>query len=74
MTEKRMAHLRDIFESFERRTVEVLKPDKELFLPGIDRDGLKQRLSGLPLAPPESLLRRRNGVICAACQCSSSTS
>lgn len=50
-----MARLRDIFESFERRIVEVLRPDKELFLPGIDRAAVTERLSGLPLTPPESV-------------------
>jgi hypothetical protein len=55
MTGKRMADLRGIFESFECRVFEVLRPDKELFLPGIDRDGLIERLSGLPLTAPESL-------------------
>jgi hypothetical protein len=55
MTEERMADLRAIFESFERRIIEVLRSDKELFLPGIDRDRVTERLSGLPLTPPESL-------------------
>jgi hypothetical protein len=52
---KRMVNLRDIFESFERRIVDVLRPDAELFLPGIDRSTVIERLSALPLTPPESL-------------------